>query len=684
MIRPDGYVKILDFGLAKLVEQKAVGLEDETAKQNQTAKGVILGTVKYMSPEQAKGEKVERRTDIFSLGVVIYEMIAGRTPFAGNSMSETLANLINAEPQPLLRYAEGVPDELQRIVSKMLRKNKTERYQTMKDLFADLKNLQKRQEFETDDDLAAETGEPKFVTKPAQSVTADNEIHHSTSSAEYIVTEIKNHKRGFFWILAALLIGIVGFSAYYFYQAGNQPKFSSIAVLPLQNASGDANLDYLSDGLSENLINKLSQIGQLKVIAQSSAFRFKGKDVDPKEAGQTLGVEVLLTGRITKFGDGLSIGIELIDARDGTIIWNEKYNLNSFDAAFDTQLVQGRIALQIAAKLNLDLTGTQNEQLKKRSTQNPQAYQLFLNAALIKRKSNSVEASRKAIDYYNQAITLDPDFALAYVSLANSYRYLHTSSSVGNKKEIEEKMHQAIAKAQELDDTLPEIYTTLGGIKQNEFDLPGAEKAYKRAIELNPNSPGAHSGYANYLTNVGKFDEALTHIRLAQQLDPLSMGLKIVEGRTLFAARRYDEAIRRLQTLAKTAPNNPAIHYYLAISYTFKEMFAEAIAAHEKTKEISGEKEGEFYIYTLAKAGKTEQARQYLEKAKKRENYSPAEFAVAYIALGDKEQAFATLEKAYQERDPQLQYLKIDPHYDEIRSDPRFQDLLRRVGFPTD
>ncbi|CAN5264592.1 hypothetical protein BH10ACI1_BH10ACI1_14440 [soil metagenome] len=521
----------------------------------------------------------------------------------------------------------------------------------------------------------------EMQTEAIQTPTADAEIIHSTSSAAYIVTEIKRHKGGALIFLVILALILTGATAIYFYTASQKTKISSIAVLPFQNASGDAGLEYLFDGLSESLTDKLAQIGQLKVIAQSSTFRYKNKEFDPKEAGQTLGVEVLLMGKITKSGDNLSIRVELINARDGTIIWNEKYNLDSPNAVTDTQLVQNRIALQTVKNLNINLTDIQDKQLTKYAAQNAQAYQLYLNAALLKRKNPSTENMKKAVDYYNQAIALDPNFALAYTALANSYRILQYSVPNSERKEIEEKMYQAIARAQELDAGLPEVFTTLGGIKMNELDLPASEQAYRRALELSPNSAVAHSGYANYLTNTGRFDEALTQIRIAEQLDPLSVNLKVTEGRILFIARRYDEAIRYLQNLAKAAPDNSRINFILAESYTFKGMYAEALAEFEKNKETGGKYNNEFYLFALAKSGKIAEARQELEKLKKRESYSPAEFAVAYVALGEKEQALDLLEKAFDERDPQLQFLKVEPGYDDIRPEPRFQELLRKVGF---
>ncbi|MBA2493071.1 MAG: protein kinase, partial [Acidobacteria bacterium] len=332
IIRHDGYLKILDFGLAKLVEQKNksfLGLEDETAKQNQTAKGTILGTVNYMSPEQAKGEKVDGRTDIFSFGVLIYEMIAGRTPFAGNSMSETLANLINSEPQPLLRYAEGVPNELQRIVSKMLRKNKDERYQTMKGLLADLKDLRENLAF---DERLEKSHSPdaENATKILQATTGNANLQ-TAETQDGFSQKIKRHK-SFAAFALIVLLAAIGFGYWYFAnRSANTTQIESIAVMPFVNESGNADTEYLSDGMTETLINSLSQLPKLNVKARSSVFRYKGKDVSPQTIGKELNVQAVLTGRVGQRGEQLLLSLELVDASTENVIWSERYTRQQVD-----------------------------------------------------------------------------------------------------------------------------------------------------------------------------------------------------------------------------------------------------------------------------------------------------------------------------------------------------------------
>ena len=351
VVRPDGYVKVLDFGLAKLMQQNAVGLEDATAKQNQTAKGLIMGTVNYMSPEQAKGERVDPRTDIFSLGVVIYELIAGQTPFQGSSMSETFANLINAEPQPLSRYASNVQEELQRIVSKTLRKKKDERYQTIQDLHSDLKTLRENLEFdERLERSQSPTDKNATAILPA---TTGNVNDRTVETSNNTTGQAKRLKP--VWALAFVALLIAAVSAGYYLLAvrktGSEGK-KSLAVLPFVNATQDPNAEYLSDGITESIINNLSQLASLRVMPRNSAFRFKNDQTDAKKIALQLGVETLVTGEIKQLGDKLIINVRLIDAKDGSQIWGNQY----VRPATDILVAQNEIAQAVVQNLRLKLT----------------------------------------------------------------------------------------------------------------------------------------------------------------------------------------------------------------------------------------------------------------------------------------------------------------------------------------
>jgi serine/threonine-protein kinase len=688
MIRPDGYVKVLDFGLAKLTEQHRDSTDTEapTVAKASTDPGTVMGTVNYMSPEQARGKPVDTRSDIFSLGVVIYEMVAGRAPFDGETPGDVISFILHKEPPPLVRYSPDVPAELERIVAKLLAKDKEERYQSAKDLLIDLKRLKQRQEFEAElersvspDSIsrppAAATGGAAVATATGSAVGSDGAAVRATSSAEYIVSEITRHKRGA--ALAALVLAIAG-GAYLYFAQGGKASINSVAVMPFVNESRDPNMEYLSDGLSESLINNLSQLPQLKVIARSSSFKYKGKEIDPEEVAKTLGVGAIVTGRVIQRGDDLQVSVELINAQDKTQMWGEQYNRR----AMDLQAMQAEIARTVSEKLRLRLTGAQGQQLAKQTTQNPQAYQLYLNGLFYQRKGN-FENSKKALDYYTQAVALDPKFALAYAGMPSAY--VNLTASGADPTELLAKGRAAAQKALELDDSLAEAHAALATIKQYEWDWSGAENEFKRAIELNPNLAAAHGSYAGYLSRMGRTAEALAENKRTQELDPLRIGFKSTEGIILYFARRYDEAIQVFQNVIKLQPDYAVARAHLGYTYAAKGQYAEATTEYQKLISLEGETPSTlcFLGYAYAKSGKRDEALAILDKLKTtKEHVSPAELAVLYVGMGDKEAALDALERAYREHDLQMQYLKVDPHYDALRSEARFQDLLRRTGLP--
>jgi serine/threonine-protein kinase len=695
MLRTDGFVKVLDFGLAKLTEQEkpAPGSEAPTKALNNTAPGMVMGTVNYMSPEQARGKDVDARTDVWSLGVVLYEMVTGRLPFAGKTTADVLGLILHKDPPPLTHGGAHIPAELDRIVTKALRKDKEERYQVVKDLGLDLKSLKQRLEFEAELDRT-ETPEGGAARRAATSGSGTinptsriaaaetggtSGIHTTTSSAEYIVGEIKQHKRGAVLVLAALLVAILSLAYFSYFAKSNTAAIDSVAVLPFVNASNDANAEYLSDGISESLINSLSQLPQLKVIARSSAFKYKGKEVDVREAAKALGVEAVVTGRIVERAGNLQISVEMVNAGEGTQMWGERYERR----AGDLQSVQSEISREIAEKLRLRLTGAQEQQLTKRATENPEAYQLYLNGLFYTRKGGA-EGARKALDYYNQAAALDPKFALAHAGAADAYRLLALNSLL-DPKEAAAKGKAAAQKALEIDGGLAEAHLVLAGFATDEWDWSGAERGHRRAIELNPNLALAHHRYSQYLSAVGRFEEALRESKRAQELDPLRLNVKGQEGIILFYARRYDEAIQRFQEVLRLEPDNGVSLIFLGYAYAAKGQYAEAISAYQKQISLEGETTSVLCYLgdAYAKWGKRDEALVVLDKLKRTKEYvSPGELATLYVGLGDKEAALGSLERAYAAHDPQLQYLKVDESLDPLRSDPRFQDLVRRVGLP--
>ncbi len=684
IIRPDGFVKVLDFGLAKLIGQKnrsLIGLDESTLKQNDTAKGVIMGTINYMSPEQAKGEQVDERTDIFSFGVLVYEMNTGQTPFASDSISETFANLINKEPLPLARFAANVPNELQHIVAKMLRKNKDERYQTIKGLLADLRELKENLSFEEKLERSAPPNNEN-ATAILQATTGD--VNKRTAETQHSFLQPIARKPFAAFLFAAFFVAVVGFG-YYFFVANNNVTDSdanplkSIAVLPFVNESGDANFDYLSDGLSESVIDRLSQLPQLKVIARSSSFKYRGENIDIQDAANKLGVQVIVTGRIIQRGDNLSIRVEMVDARDNRQVWSEQYNRKTTDAF----AVQQEVAQTVSEQLRLKLSGAQEQKLAKRDMVNPQAYDLLLKGRFISGKGGT-DNKKKAIEYYRQAVAIDPNYALANVYLAGSYRAL-VGHSVLNPKEFNPKAKAAVQKALELDPNLPEAHLMIGHQYQDDWNWAAAETEYKRAIELNPNLVAARNNYSFYLSIMGRHDEAIAEAGRTKELDPLTLGNRVAFGLALDRARRYDEAIAEFKKILEVDKNYYGAIYWLSYAYLDKGMYREAIDSFQEAIRLGGDNpSNQIYLgASYAKAGEREKAQAILKQLETSNEYvSPGELPVLYVALGDHEKACASFEKAYAAHDLQLQFLKVDPSFDPLRDDPRFQDLIKRVGLP--
>ena len=647
MLRPDGFVKILDFGLAKLVEQKNAGLEDVTLRQNQTAKGIILGTVNYMSPEQAKGEKIDARTDIFSFGTVLYEMIAGRTPFAGDSMSETFANLINAEPKPLARFSADTPDELNRIVSKTLRKKRDERYQTIKDLLTDLKALQKRLEFE------------KFnLSKPsavADSLTRKNRrkslIANITDIQPSVVADISDLSQ------------------------------KSIAVLPFANMSADAENEYFCDGLAEELLNALAKIKNLKVAARTSAFSFKNRNVEVGEIGKALNVKTILEGSVRKSGNKLRITVQLINAADGYQIWSKRYDGELKDI-FD---LQDEITLAVIDELKVQFLSGEKSAIRRRYADNVEAYQLYLKGRyhILKLRPPEIQIG---ISYFEEAIKLDPNYALAYVGIANAHQILPLAIELAP----EEHFPLAIAaahKAIEIDDDLAEAHSVLGWLTfWADWDWKTAENECRRAFELDPNSADAYEASAHILSNTGRHTEALATIKRAREIDPLHLRINALEGQFLHHAGKSDEALEQLQKTFNLENNFWLAHAFAASVYIEKEMFTEAISEANFAKKLSGGSSfaAAFAAYALAKSGKWAEARQILDELlelSKVRNIPPYHIALIYNGLDEREKTFESLEKAYEKRDPKLAFLKVEPKWNNLQSEPLFIELMRRMNF---
>ncbi len=488
-------------------------------------------------------------------------------------------------------------------------------------------------------------------------------------------TAIKQHQ----WIAAITVVTLTVAATGVFYVTRPVEAIDSVAVMPFVNVSGDANLEYLSDGLSDSIINNLSQLPNLKkVIALNSVLRYKGQQTDPQVIGRELGVRALLMGRLIQKGDDLSISVELVDVRDNKHLWGGKYNRKLADIT----MLPTEIAQEISAKLRLRLTGDEKERLTKRYTDNREAYQLYVMGRYYAH-ARSEKGSQKSIELFEQAIKKDPNYAPAYAGLALTYDLL-VNAGMLDPKVVRQKEEWATLKAMELDDTLAEAHIAMAHLRQLDLNWPASEEQCKRALELNPNSADVHASYAHHLLVLGRLDEGMLYLKRAQELDPLSLELTADIGQVLYFSREFDRSIEQLQKTIEMNPNFAPAHTRLGMTYLKKGMYEEAIAEHKNATAID-ERPGRAARlgYAYAVAGKRDEAQKVIDDLKEQQSkgryVSPFHFALIYMGLGDKDQAFVLLEKTCDEGSDVLWDIKVSPKFDSLRSDPRFTDLLRRM-----
>jgi len=687
--RRDGYVKVLDFGLAKLAEG-AVDSEAPTRAQVKTSVGVVMGTVTYMSPEQARGEPVDARTDVWSLGVVLYELVAGCVPFKRSTQSEVIASILEREPPPLARYASEVPPELERIVIKALTKDREARYQTAKDLLVDLRRLRQRLDVEAEIERTAEpekgreekavaTGNEQTAAVTAQAAgvaTKDTAVTHSASPAKWITL----NKRGALILISGLVVAsVVAYFAYSRYAAGIKAgTIRRVAVLPFANKSGNPDMDYLSDGISESLINSLSQLPGVTVIARNSSFTYKGKEADAQEVANALGVEGLLTGRVTQSGDNLLISVELMDARDKTQVWGQQYNRKSSDLL----AVQAEISQEIADRLRLKLTGAERQQLGKLPTENLKAFQYYMQGRGYAHRRTR-EDSLASIRYCEKAIEEDRNYALAYAGLADAYITLGSRSYIApqeGRRKAEEAAHKALA----LDENLAEAHAALGSfyVTFAPYNFLLSDRELRRAIELSPSLAMAYQFLGVSLARRGRLDEGLEELLKARELDPLSSIIARSTGLPYYLKRDYGRALELLRQANELGPAFTTV-WEIGV-YTHNRLFDEALAELEKAKQER--KDDPLLIFSTgmvyAAQGKRAEALQIIKELEgvSGASLSQAQYvAKIYAALNERELALTWMERSLAAGAIGA-FFKDEQVWDPIRSDRRFGDLLRRMG----
>lgn len=687
MVTARGHVKVMDFGLAKVIAGRDRFESEAETQSLLTEPGMIVGTAPYMSPEQVRGEALDARSDIFSFGSVLYEIASGHKPFLSESAAATFSAILTRELPPLARYSKEVPAELERIVNKALRKDREERYQTVQDLLLDLKSLKEELIYEaksrtSDQPQSGDTamGARKInqgLDTGKLAGTPSNEISpaRTTSSAEYVVNEIMRHKLAVLLALLVVVSASIGLGLY-FYTRNTELAIESIAVLPFVNASADPNTEYLSDGVTDSLIYSLSRLSNLKVKSHSSVFRYKGKEVEPQTPGRELDVQAVLTGRIVQRGEMLIINAELVEVGSNNVLWGQQYNRK----LSEIQSVEDEISKGISEKLRLKLTGEEQQRLTRHYTALPEAYQAYLRGQYYLNHAAG-ESEGKAIEYFNQAIGLDPNYAQAYAGLAAVYADI--SSVYLPPSEAMPKAKEAVLKALALDESLAEAHLSLAVIRWwADWDFPAAEREFKRAIELSPNEPTVHVMYGGFLSRMpGRFDEAIAAANRGLRLDSFSVTANIGAVIVFYNTRHYDQAIEQALKTLEIDRDLALPRYFLGAAYLEKGQSEQAITELQKNRSRSVALGLLGYAY--AGAGRKAEALKALAELQTisgRRYVSPYEIARIYVGLGEREQAFEWLEKAYQGRSDLLTRLQVDPTFDSLRSEPRFADLVRRVG----
>ena len=646
-----GQVKILDFGLAKLVSGVLGWSQD--LEESLTHEGVNPGTTPYMSPEQIRGDELDPRSDLFSFGVVLYQMATGRRPFAGKSAVATIEAILHSAPVSPRDLNPQIPEDLANIIGRALQKDRDLRYQHASEVCADLRRLQR----------VTETSGTTFLP------------------ASFSRTRPGRNRAILGSSIAVLMVALLAFT--FSFLAGRHQSINSLAILPFVNTTKEPATEYLADGLTESLIGSLSQLQTLTVRSRSSVFRYKGKDTDPQLAARDLKVQAIVSGRVTQAGDKLLISAELTDIRTNRNLWSEQFDRKVVDAL----AVEQEIAAEITAHLRQRLTGEEKAQLNRGETSNPEAYQLYLKGRYFWNKWTP-QGFNAATEYFRQAIDKDPGYGLAYTGLADTYTSLAYIGELAPADAMPSAKSAAL-KALEIDERLAEAHVSLAFTETvYDWDWAPAGEHFERALTLNPSYSVAHQWYPYYLDALGRSDQALHEGKRGLELDPASIVMSAAMGYHFYYARRFEEAIEQLRNTSEMDPSYPAAHMGLGLTYAAEGLYAKALPEFEKYEQAYGgtPRSLAYLAYAHACLKERRQALVLLDRLLElshRRYVSSAYFATVYVGLGEKDQAFSWLQKAVDERSSTLYLLKVDPIWDPLRGDPRWLDLVKRISGST-
>jgi serine/threonine protein kinase/Flp pilus assembly protein TadD len=649
-----GQAKVLDFGLAKLIPKGVASADADSAAESPGSTsivGIISGTPSYMSPEQIRGDDLDPRTDIFSLGLVLYEMATGRQAFGGGTGGAIIEAVLTRPPLSVSRINPEIPSALEAIIDKALQKDRDQRYQRAADMLADLQQLKRD----------SDSGRTDLEGDTESALTSTSGSAFSTSKPRSITSK---QQTGTF----------------------RSPRVSktigSLAVLPFENVSRDPENDYLSDGITGSLINNLATVPKLRVMAQSTVFRYKGREIDPQAVGRELNVRAVLTGRMMQSGGSLRIGTELVDVATGSQLWGAQFDRKPGDIF----VIQDEISNEISGKLRLQLTRAEKKRLIRRHTEDAEAYRLYLQGRHHWNRWTE-EGFYKAIGYFQQAVEKDPNYALAYTGVAESYVLLGWNSYLPPKDAFP-KGKAAAMTALELDPDLGEAHTPLAAaLWLHDWKWQEAHTEFRRSLELNPTYPTANHWYAEYMMTMGRHEEAIARMKNSQELDPLSLIINVAIGWASYMARRYDDALEQLLRTVELDPNYPVTYWILGLLYRVTGRYELAITAGEKGVSLSGGSPlmRAALAHTYGKAGRAKEALKMLDDLAElaRHKYvAPHFFAGIHIGLGENDPAIDYLEKSWEEHCHWLIYLHLDPSMDDLRNTPRFQGLVTRIGLP--